>query len=105
MYGVIYNGEFSEEAMRYFPGELIDKAVKIAFFKKEEIKNEIKALDAPQNASKENVKTNPLLKPFKYVEVFLLSVFSFILNNTILFYGLLVIIIFFILRFIWKKIF
>ena len=73
--------------------------------KKEEIKNEIKALDAPQNASKENVKANPLLKPFKYVEVFLLSVFSFILNNTILFYGLLVIIIFFILRFIWKKIF
>jgi len=40
MYNVIYNGEFSEEAMRYFPGELIDKAVKIAFFKKEEIKKE-----------------------------------------------------------------
>src|SRR3989344_5390139 len=73
--------------------------------KKEEIKNEIKALDAPKNVSKENVKTNPFLKPFKYVEVFLLTVFSFILNNTILFYGILTIVVFFILRFIWKKIF
>ena len=73
--------------------------------KKEEIKNEIKALDAPKNVSKENVKTNPFLKPFKYVEVFLLTVFSFILNNTILFYGILTIVVFFILRFIGKKIF
>ena len=73
--------------------------------KKEEIKNEIKALDAKKNASQENVKTNPLLKPFKYVEVFLLAIFSLILNNKILFYGVLAIIVFFILRFIWKKIF
>ena len=73
--------------------------------KKEEIKNEIKILDAKKTTSKENIKTNPFLKPFKYVEVFLLTVFSFILNNTILFYGILTIVVFFILRFIGKKIF
>ena len=73
--------------------------------KKEEIKNEIKILDAKKTTSKENTKTNPFLKPFKYVEVFLLTVFSFILNNTILFYGILTIVVFFILRFIGKKIF
>ena len=73
--------------------------------KKEEIKSEIKILDAKKTTSKENTKTNPLLKPLKYVEVFLLTIFSLILNNKILFYGFLIVIVFFILRFIWKKIF
>src|SRR3990167_5908534 len=31
MYKVIYDGEFDEEAMNYFPSEIIDRQVKIAF--------------------------------------------------------------------------
>lgn len=73
--------------------------------KKEEIKNDIKVLDSIKNTSNSETKTNPFLKPFKYIELFFLSIFSFILNNKILFYGLIVIVVFFILRFIWEKIF
>jgi len=80
--------------------------------KKEEIKKEIKTLndvDLKVGISKGNLtaksETSPLLKPFKYVEIFFLSIFSFLLSNKILFYGILAIIIFFLLRFIWKKIF
>ena len=73
--------------------------------KKEEIKNEIEVLNSKKSISSLETKTNPFLKPFKYVELFFLSIFSFIFNNKILFYGLIVIIIFFIFRFIWKKLF
>ena len=75
--------------------------------KKEEIKKEIQALGAelPRGSSAPKDTISPLLKPFKYTEIFFLSVFSFILNNKILFYGILIIVVFFILRFIWKKIF
>lgn len=80
--------------------------------KKEAIQKEIKALDNSNlvvGLSKGNATiktdTNPLLKPFKYVEIFFLSIFSFILNNKIIFYGILIVVVFFILRFIWKKIF
>jgi hypothetical protein len=75
---------------------------------KEEIQNEIKALDnqkVSKKVSAQAEKPSPLLEPFKYVEVFFLSVLSAILNNKILFYGLLIVIVFFILRFIWRKIF
>ena len=73
--------------------------------KKEEIKNEIEVLNSKKSISSLETKTNPFLKPFKYVELFFLSIFFFIFNNKILFYGLIVIIIFFIFRFIWKKLF
>ena len=80
--------------------------------KKEELKKEIETLndvDLKIGISKGNLtaksETSPLLKPFKYVEIFFLSVFSFVLSNKILFYGISAIIIFFLLRFIWKKIF
>lgn len=86
--------------------------------KKEEIKKEIESLNNIKNTSDKKVVTNSktssdskitipnsILKPFKYVELFFLTIFSFILNNKIIFYGILIIIIFFILRFIWNKIF
>lgn len=73
--------------------------------KKEEVKNEIEDLNNAKNTENSKTKTNPLLKPLKYGELFFLSVFSFILENKVLFYGLLAVIIFFLLRFIWKKIF
>lgn len=80
--------------------------------KKEKVKNEIKALDNSSSEAKlrkgsstPKETVSPLLKPFKYAQLFFLSVFSYILNNKILFYGLIIIIVFFLLRFIWKKIF
>ena len=71
------------------------------------IKNEIKSLNAlEKNKITSNSKTtiNSFLKPFKYVELFFLSISLFILNNKIIFYGILLIIIFIILRYIWNKI-
>ncbi len=80
--------------------------------KKEELKKEIKALNdsnlvvgLPKGNATIKTDTNPLLKPFKYVEIFFLTIFSFISNNKILFYGIIIIIVYFLLRFIWKKIF
>ena len=71
--------------------------------KQNEVKKEIETL----NKIAPNPKTpvNPVLKPFKYIELFLLSISSFILNNKIVFYGLLAVLLFFILRFIWNKLF
>ena len=40
MYSVIYDGEFHEEAVNYFPSEMINRAVKIGFFSKKDIKEE-----------------------------------------------------------------
>ena len=37
MYNVIYNGEFDEQAMQYFPTEIIERQIKFQFFRKEEI--------------------------------------------------------------------
>ncbi|MCM2339165.1 MAG: hypothetical protein NDI62_01785 [Burkholderiales bacterium] len=75
--------------------------------KKEEIQKEIDTLNkinTTKNSSK-GTNNNPLLKPFKYVELFLLAVSSMILNNKILFYGIIILIVFFSLRFIWKRFF
>lgn len=44
-------------------------------------------------------------RPLKYVELFLLSVVAFVLGNTWLFYGIIVLVIFYILRFIKRKFF
>lgn len=71
--------------------------------KKLETKTEITALD--NNKAVPNLNTNKLLKPFKYVELFFLSLFSAIFNNKFIFYGLLAGLVFFLVRFIWHKIF
>lgn len=73
--------------------------------KKVEVQNEIKALNNTVTTPKEAVPQNSVLQPFKYVELFFLSIFSFILSNKILFYGVLAIIVFYILRFIWNLFF
>ncbi len=73
--------------------------------KKEELKKEIEALKDVKITPKEKTNTSPFLKPFKYVEIFFLTIFSFISNNKILFYGIIIIVLYFLLRFVWKKIF
>jgi hypothetical protein len=81
----------------------------IASQKKEtEVKNDIKTLDNSNAVSKDknqNTMPSSVLKPFKYVELFFLTISSFIFNNKTAFYIVLIAIAFFILRYIWKKIF
>jgi hypothetical protein len=47
---------------------------------------------------------NPLLRPLLYIKLFFLSVFLFVLTNPLVFYGVIVLLLFLILRFIWLKI-
>jgi len=83
--------------------------------KKEIIKKEIKILEdtSSVNSKTKNPTTNETKapdksafeKPFKYVEIFFLSLFSYILNNKYLFYGLIFAVLFFILRLLFRKLF
>ena len=82
--------------------KLRDNTGKMAEANKTLVNNEIKKIDATKNTKTTN---NAFLKPFKYVEFFFLTLISFIFNNKIVFYGILILIIFLILRYIWRKIF
>lgn len=72
--------------------------------KKEEVKKEITELNKT-NTTNSKTSSNSVLKPFKYAELFFLNIFSFVLNNKVIFYSVLFVIIFFLLRYFWKKIF
>ncbi len=77
--------------------------------KRDEVKVEIEAFSDNKNNTKilsdSKINSNKLLKPFKYVELFFFGLSSFIFNNKFIFYGILVVILFFMVRFIWRKIF
>ncbi len=77
--------------------------------KKETTKTEIKTLDnnstSAENSTTSNLNKSKFLKPFKYVELFFLTLSSAIFNNKLIFYSLLGAIVFFLVRFIWHKIF
>jgi len=81
--------------------------------KKEDIQSQIKALDINKNdnakiasdSKSTNIEVSKFLKPFKYVELFFFTFLSFILNNKFIFYGILIIIVFLIMRYIWHLIF
>jgi len=82
--------------------------------KKQEVKVEIKALEendkivADDNKISSDLKTenkSEILKPFKYAELFLFTLSSAIFNNKFIFYGILIIVIFLLFRWIWIKIF
>jgi len=69
-------------------------------------KTEVKAeLQAASEAEKAGQRVKALLKVFRYVELFALSLVSFLLNYKIVFYGLIVLIIFLILRYLWLRYF
>jgi len=79
---------------------------------KKETKKELgSVLGASTEVSKDNNKTDNtkdiqdvVKKPITYIKLFLLSTLAFILGNKIVFYCVLVIIAFYILRFIYRKI-
>lgn len=83
--------------------------------KKSQIQEEIKVLNTASKtddpytidptSSKPKVNNNVILKPFKYLELFFLSLVSFILNNPIVFYVTMSALIFLIFRYIWYLIF
>lgn len=59
---------------------------------------------ASQNPAKVNNIQDAVKKPIAYIKLFFLSILSFIFGNKIVFYGILILIIFCILRFIYRKI-
>ncbi len=79
--------------------------------KKESVQSEIKIMDSKNQknaktlSDPKNTGGNTLLKPFKYAELFFFGFLSFIFNNKIIFYGISAIIIFFVLRYIWRLVF
>ncbi len=78
--------------------------------KKEEVKKEIEILNntkIPSNPKITDVivKENQLIKPFKNVELFALTLSSVVFNNKFIFYGLLALIFFFLIRYLWRLIF
>lgn len=93
---------------------LLEKAnKKIEVLNQEEVNSEskesTKQSDQTQSGSttKGDVAKKPLSgteKPIAYVELFLLSVASFIFRNAVVFYGLCAVLLFIVIRFIYRKI-
>jgi hypothetical protein len=77
----------------------------IAKYNNQEVVNEGK--DEFQAESSTSVKKsedkNGIYKPVKYLSLFFFTVASFILNNKIIFYLTLILIVFYTVRFIWRK--
>ncbi len=71
---------------------------------KEAIKKEFESMKNTQNSEK-TVENGKLSTPFKYIKLFFFSLISFIFNSKLIFYGLLLGIIFFLLRYLWHLIF
>src|SRR3989339_746947 len=70
----------------------------------ETIQNEIKAINIT-NQKNNTEKENKFIKPLKYLELFFFTLLSYIFNIKFIFYGILFIIIIFILRYFWRLIF
>jgi hypothetical protein len=74
--------------------------------KKVELKKELEVLNSKKaTPSDTKIDNNKILKPWKYVQYFFMTLLSFIFNNKIIFYPISAILVFLLLRFIWRKIF
>jgi hypothetical protein len=72
--------------------------------KKEEAKTELETIKQTQ-AEQPVTERSKTEKPMKYLELFVLQIASFIFNNQYVFYTVLFILVFLVLRYIWLKIF
>ena len=72
--------------------------------KKTQIQTEITALDKSTNTPTKTA-ANTFLKPFDYVQLFFYTIAGFLFNNKFAFYGILIVLIFFFFRFLWRLIF
>ena len=70
--------------------------------KKTDVNNEIKSLNEMKKSDDKNSK---IIKPFKYIELFFVSIISIIFNNRVIFYLVFIAIILFFLRYLWYLIF
>lgn len=79
---------------------------------KNETQKEIDSIDSSKKEVKPLSKTvyqknnieDMVQKPIAYIKLFLFSVLSFIFSNKIIFYGVLTLVLFYIIRFIYRKI-
>lgn len=67
--------------------------------------SQIDTLDKTKSSSKNSTETNYIQKPFEYVRLFLLFILSSIFKYKILFYGILIILIFSFIRYLWQLFF
>jgi hypothetical protein len=70
-----------------------------------EAQNQIDALNNAKNISNNTAPTNGFQKPFEYVKLFFFTVLTGIFKYKVVFYGLLVIIVLLLVRYIWHLIF
>jgi len=98
-------GTASENKKQEIKVELknLDENSKIVTDKTAELENNVTPTNLQTKLVSENKSS--FLKPFKYVELFALTLASGIFNNKLIFYGILVVGIFLIFRLIWIKIF
>jgi hypothetical protein len=74
--------------------------------KQTEAQSEINSLNSTSiKSSKNPTSTNDFQKPFAYIELFFFSILAAIFKYKIIFYGIIVIAVFVILRYIWYLIF
>jgi len=68
----------------------------------------VKKTDKAKTLSDENIKNTQALsqieKPIAYVKLFFLTVFSFIFNSKVIFYGLIALLVFVLIRYLYRKI-
>jgi hypothetical protein len=72
---------------------------------KSKTENDIKIIkDGKGNIDKNKVENDPLKEPLSYIKLVLFTILSFLFSNSVIFYIVLVLVIFYILRFIYRKI-
>lgn len=64
--------------------------------------NELEKSKSEEKASDPKSNNTSISKPFKYAELFLLKIASFILNYKIIYYGIILLILFLMVRYIWR---
>jgi hypothetical protein len=72
--------------------------------KKEAVKGNIETLKKQESSkeTKEGSKPSAVIKPLKYAELFLFTLLAFIFGHKIIFYGVLLVIFFYLLRYIYR---
>ncbi|MBP9711421.1 MAG: hypothetical protein KBD55_00070 [Candidatus Pacebacteria bacterium] len=73
--------------------------------KKVEVSTAIKSLSSTNPKSEKAEKASKFIKPFKYVELFLITLLSYLFKYGVIFYGIICIVTFFIVRAIWRRVF
>lgn len=82
----------------------------LASIKKEQAKQEVEFSKETkesntENINKDNSSKSSISTPFAYVKLFLFTLLSYILSSKLLFYGLFVVVLMFIIGIIWRKFF